>query len=89
MIVLINLNLLYAFALKEIICCDVLNFQMVLNMNLVCCTFSESGFFCRTGWLGPTMIIVFFLVSSVINKLVMNPIVPCVVYTEKCEGDLR
>ncbi|KAF2356891.1 ABC transporter type 1 transmembrane domain [Trinorchestia longiramus] len=42
-----------------------------------------------TGWLGPTMILVFFLLSSVVNRFVMDPIVPRVVRAEKCEGNLR
>ncbi|XP_018021421.1 lysosomal cobalamin transporter ABCD4 isoform X1 [Hyalella azteca] len=42
-----------------------------------------------TGWLGPTMILIFFLLSSVVNRFVMDPIVPRVVQAEKCEGDLR
>ena len=35
------------------------------------------------------MIVVFFLVSTVVNRFVMDPIVSCVVLAEKCEGDLR
>ncbi|XP_042860952.1 lysosomal cobalamin transporter ABCD4-like [Penaeus japonicus] len=42
-----------------------------------------------TGWLGPVSIYGFFLVGTVINRIVMSPIVKFVMKQEKCEGDFR
>ncbi|XP_014665221.1 PREDICTED: ATP-binding cassette sub-family D member 4-like isoform X2 [Priapulus caudatus] len=42
-----------------------------------------------TGWLGPVSVFVFFVVSTVVNKLLMSPIVNLVVQQEKNEGNFR
>ena len=41
------------------------------------------------GYLGPLCIYAYFVVSSVINKLIMSSIAPLVVRQEKYEGDFR
>ncbi|XP_058954936.2 lysosomal cobalamin transporter ABCD4-like isoform X1 [Pocillopora verrucosa] len=42
-----------------------------------------------SGYLGPVSIYAFFVVGTIINKLVMSPIVNLVVKQEKLEGDFR
>ena len=41
------------------------------------------------GYVGPLCIYAYFVVSSVINKLIMSSIAPLVVRQEKLEGDFR
>ena len=43
----------------------------------------------RAGWVGPTGMFVFFLVSSVVNKALMSPIVNLSFEKERREGDFR
>ncbi|XP_069772185.1 lysosomal cobalamin transporter ABCD4 isoform X2 [Narcine bancroftii] len=45
--------------------------------------------FYRTGWLGPITIFIYFLIGSLINKILMGPIIPTLVQQEKLEGDFR
>lgn len=42
-----------------------------------------------TGWLGPVSIYAFFFVGTIVNRIVMSPIVKFVMKQEKCEGDFR
>ncbi|XP_068108312.1 lysosomal cobalamin transporter ABCD4 isoform X2 [Hyperolius riggenbachi] len=42
-----------------------------------------------TGWMGPVFIFGYFLVGSVLNKLLMGPVIPKLVEQEKLEGDFR
>lgn len=42
-----------------------------------------------SGYLGPVSIYAFFVVGTIINKLIMSPIVNLVVKQEKLEGDFR
>lgn len=44
---------------------------------------------CRSGWQGPFGCFCFFIGSTVVNKLIMTPIVRYVVKQERCEGDFR
>ncbi len=43
----------------------------------------------RAGWPGPTAMFGLFLVSAVVNKLLMSPVVAATVEQEKREGDFR
>lgn len=43
----------------------------------------------RAGWLGPTAMFIYFLVSTVINKMLMAPVVNLTVNLEQKEGDFR
>ena len=43
----------------------------------------------RAGYIGPTAVFGYFLVSTVINKLLMTPIVKLTVEQERKEGDFR
>ncbi|XP_077179344.1 lysosomal cobalamin transporter ABCD4 isoform X1 [Paroedura picta] len=45
--------------------------------------------FRSTGWLGPVSIFGYFIVGTVINKILMSPIVSTLVQQEKLEGDFR
>ncbi|KAG0711629.1 ATP-binding cassette sub-family D member 4 [Chionoecetes opilio] len=42
-----------------------------------------------TGWLGTLAVYSFFLVATILNKIVMSPIVKFVMRQEKCEGNFR
>ncbi|XP_063804393.1 lysosomal cobalamin transporter ABCD4 isoform X3 [Pseudophryne corroboree] len=42
-----------------------------------------------TGWMGPVSIFGYFLVGSLLNKLLMGPVIPKLVQQEKLEGDFR
>ena len=42
-----------------------------------------------SGYLGPVCIYSYFIVGTIINKLIMTPIVNLVVKQEKLEGDFR
>lgn len=42
-----------------------------------------------TGWVGPISVLVYFLFSTFINKLLMSPVVAMVYLQEKCEGYFR
>ena len=42
-----------------------------------------------TGYLGPVSVIVFFLISTIINKFLMTPVVQYVFKQENLEGDFR
>uniref|UniRef100_A0A8C5Q020 ATP binding cassette subfamily D member 4 n=1 Tax=Leptobrachium leishanense TaxID=445787 RepID=A0A8C5Q020_9ANUR len=42
-----------------------------------------------TGWMGPLCIFGYFVVGSLLNKLLMGPVVPRLVQQEKQEGDFR
>lgn len=42
-----------------------------------------------TGWIGPTGVFLFFVVGTIVNKLLMSPIVNVVFEQEKLEGDFR
>lgn len=43
----------------------------------------------RAGWLGPTAMAAYFLVSTVINKVLMGPVVRLTASLQQREGDLR
>ncbi|XP_075281664.1 lysosomal cobalamin transporter ABCD4 isoform X2 [Opisthocomus hoazin] len=45
--------------------------------------------FHSTGWLGPVSIFGYFLIGTIINKVLMSPIVSKLVQQEKLEGDFR
>lgn len=45
--------------------------------------------FVTTGWWGPMSVFGFFLISTVINKLLMSPVVNYVFLQERCEGFFR
>ncbi|XP_030307442.1 ATP-binding cassette sub-family D member 4 isoform X5 [Calypte anna] len=45
--------------------------------------------FHSTGWLGPVSIFGYFVIGTVVNKVLMNPIVSKLVHQEKLEGDFR
>ncbi|OXB73012.1 UNVERIFIED_CONTAM: hypothetical protein H355_016441 [Colinus virginianus] len=42
-----------------------------------------------TGWLGPVSIFGYFIIGTIINKVLMSPIVSKLVQQEKLEGDFR
>ncbi|XP_073494272.1 lysosomal cobalamin transporter ABCD4 isoform X2 [Phyllobates terribilis] len=42
-----------------------------------------------TGWMGPLSIFGYFVVGSLLNRLLMGPIIPKLVQQEKLEGDFR
>ncbi|KAM9294346.1 lysosomal cobalamin transporter ABCD4 [Gastrophryne carolinensis] len=42
-----------------------------------------------TGWIGPLSIFGYFVVGSLLNKLLMGPVIPLLVEQEKLEGDFR
>ena len=43
----------------------------------------------KAGWVGPTGMLGLFLVSTVVNRALMSPIVDLTVKQEKREGDFR
>ncbi|XP_064420956.1 ATP-binding cassette sub-family D member 4 isoform X2 [Latimeria chalumnae] len=45
--------------------------------------------FCSTGWLGPVSIFAYFVIGTIVNKILMGPIVSTLVQQEKLEGDFR
>ncbi|XP_051476470.1 lysosomal cobalamin transporter ABCD4 isoform X6 [Apus apus] len=45
--------------------------------------------FHSTGWLGPVSIFGYFVIGTIVNKVLMNPIVSKLVQQEKLEGDFR
>ncbi|XP_074852892.1 lysosomal cobalamin transporter ABCD4 isoform X2 [Carettochelys insculpta] len=45
--------------------------------------------FHSTGWLGPVSIFGYFVIGTVVNKVLMGPIVSKLVHQEKLEGDFR
>ncbi|XP_051867136.1 ATP-binding cassette sub-family D member 4 isoform X2 [Pristis pectinata] len=61
--------------------------------NLIISPFTLSYYtyqcFYSTGWLGPVTIFIYFLIGSMVNKVLMGPIVPTLVQQEKLEGDFR
>ncbi|XP_053331604.1 lysosomal cobalamin transporter ABCD4 [Spea bombifrons] len=42
-----------------------------------------------TGWVGPVSVFGYFVVGSVLNKVLMSPVIPKLVQQEKLEGDFR
>ncbi|XP_018430598.1 PREDICTED: ATP-binding cassette sub-family D member 4, partial [Nanorana parkeri] len=42
-----------------------------------------------TGWVGPVSIFGYFLIGSLLNKILMGPVIPKLVEQEKLEGDFR
>ncbi|KAK2170693.1 hypothetical protein LSH36_1g17037 [Paralvinella palmiformis] len=42
-----------------------------------------------TGYLGPVCVVVFFIISTIINKFLMSPVVALVYKQEQLEGDFR
>ncbi|KAE8585966.1 hypothetical protein XENTR_v10021513 [Xenopus tropicalis] len=43
----------------------------------------------NTGWMGPVSIFGYFVVGSLLNKILMGPVIPKLVQQEKLEGDFR
>ena len=41
------------------------------------------------GYIGPVCVVLFFVVSTVINKFLMSPVVDLVFQQEQLEGDFR
>ena len=41
------------------------------------------------GYIGPVCVVLFFIVSTVINKFLMSPVVDLVFQQEQLEGDFR
>jgi hypothetical protein len=44
---------------------------------------------CRTGYVGPLSVFGFFILTTVINKFLMSPVVALVFRLQELEGDLR
>jgi len=44
---------------------------------------------CSMGYIGPVSVLVFFIISTVINKFLMSPVVALVFLQEQLEGDFR
>ena len=42
-----------------------------------------------TGYIGPVSVVIFFIISTVINKFLMSPVVALVYKQEQLEGDFR
>ncbi|XP_038677407.1 ATP-binding cassette sub-family D member 4 [Scyliorhinus canicula] len=61
--------------------------------NLIISPFTLSYYtyqcFHSTGWLGPVSIFIYFIIGSVVNKILMGPIIPTLVQQERLEGDFR
>ena len=45
--------------------------------------------FRRTGWVGPTAMFLYFLLSTIINKVLMSPVVDLTAMKERQEGYLE
>ncbi|XP_041428901.1 lysosomal cobalamin transporter ABCD4 isoform X1 [Xenopus laevis] len=43
----------------------------------------------NTGWMGPVSIFGYFVIGSLLNKVLMGPVIPKLVQQEKLEGDFR
>ena len=41
------------------------------------------------GFIGPVSVVLFFIISTVVNKFLMSPVVALVFLQEQLEGDLR
>ncbi|KAM3920058.1 lysosomal cobalamin transporter ABCD4 isoform 1-T1 [Leptodactylus fuscus] len=42
-----------------------------------------------TGWMGPVSIFGYFVIGSMLNRLLMGPVIPKLIQQEKLEGDFR
>ncbi|KAM8921134.1 lysosomal cobalamin transporter ABCD4 [Pelodytes ibericus] len=42
-----------------------------------------------TGWMGPVSIFGYFVIGSLLNKVLMSPVIPKLIQQEKLEGDFR
>ncbi|XP_069772186.1 lysosomal cobalamin transporter ABCD4 isoform X3 [Narcine bancroftii] len=58
--------------------------KVYYTLNVICSSLDNP-----TGWLGPITIFIYFLIGSLINKILMGPIIPTLVQQEKLEGDFR
>ena len=47
------------------------------------------SFHYSTGYIGPVCVVVFFAISTILNKFLMSPVVTLVFKQEKLEGDFR
>ena len=43
----------------------------------------------RSGYIGPVAVVVFFIIATVINKILMSPVVHFVFLQERMEGNFR
>lgn len=57
--------------------------SLVPIIVLVCYLFSS------TGYIGPVSVLIFFVIATVINKLLMSPVVRMVFRKERMEGNFR
>ncbi|XP_023238099.1 ATP-binding cassette sub-family D member 4-like, partial [Centruroides sculpturatus] len=64
------------------------NIAVVIVSPFTICYYSYV-LFVTTGWWGPTSVFGFFLLSTLINKLLMSPVVNYVFMQEQCEGFFR
>ncbi len=65
---------------------DIIADLVVVPVTLTYYTYDSAV---RTGWIGPVSMFAYFLVSTVVNKVLMSPIVDLTAYQERCEGDFR